>query len=145
MKKCTFFGHKICPERISDNLKSVLKDMVENKVVTEFYVGNNGEFDRLVRRELKNLKTNYPDISFYVVPAYLRELQAIPSCYETLIPNGIEEALPRFAICYRNEWMIKKSDYVVVYVEGCCGGAYKYMQLAERKKRIVINLASKKP
>ena len=79
------------------------------------------------------------------MPAYLRELNNLPPDYETIIPDGIEDVIPRFAICHRNEWMIERSDYVVAFVEGCCGGAYKYMKLAERRKRIVVNLANKKP
>ncbi len=145
MKSCTFFGHKICASWVFDVLKETIIDMIENKGVNRFYVGNNGDFDCSARRVLKELKIHYPNIIFYVVPAYLRELENLPFDYETIIPDGIENIIPRFAICYRNEWMIERSQYVIAYVEGSIGGAYKYMTKALKKKRTVINLANKKP
>ncbi len=38
--------------------------------------------------------------------------------------------------------MIEKSDYVVTYVKHTAGGAGKFKELAEKKKRIVINIAT---
>ena len=37
--------------------------------------------------------------------------------------------------------MIDNSDYVIVYVEHKTGGAAKFKEIAERKKKIVINIA----
>ena len=57
----------------------------------------------------------------------------------TIFPEGIERVLKRFAINYRNEWMIKQSDYVVTYVKYSLGGAFNFKEYAERKKKKVIN------
>lgn len=35
---------------------------------------------------------------------------------DTMLPEGIETVHPRFAISWRNKWMIKQSDYVVTYI-----------------------------
>ena len=45
---CTFFGHRDTPVGIEKMLYSVLIDLVENKGVILFYVGNHGNFDNLV-------------------------------------------------------------------------------------------------
>ena len=37
----TFFGHRDAPQTIRNSLKLVLIDLIENKNVTMFYVGNN--------------------------------------------------------------------------------------------------------
>ena len=51
----TFFGHKDTPKEIEPTLRTTLVDLIENKNVTVFYVGNNGNFDAMVRRQLENL------------------------------------------------------------------------------------------
>lgn len=59
----------------------------------------------------------------------------------TIIPDGIETVPKKFAINYRNSWMIEQSDYVVTYVNSSVGGAAKFKKQAEKKNKIVINLA----
>ena len=46
----------------------------------------------------------------------------------------------RFAISYRNKWMIEQSDYVVTYVNHSWGGAAQFKELAEKKGKTVIEL-----
>ena len=67
---CTFFGHKDTPKEIEPTLRSTLIDLIANKNVNVFYVGNNGNFDTMVRRQLEELSQTYP-ISYSVVLAYL--------------------------------------------------------------------------
>lgn len=67
---CTFFGHKDTPKETEPTLRSTLIDLIENKNVTVFYVGNNGNFDTMVRRQLEDLSYTYP-ITYSVVLAYL--------------------------------------------------------------------------
>ncbi len=38
--------------------------------------------------------------------------------------------------------MIEHSDYVVTYVRYTCGGAAQFKELAEKKKKIVISIAT---
>ena len=58
MATVTFFGHKDTPKEIEPTLRSTLMDLIENKNVNVFYVGNNGNFDTMVRRQLENLSQN---------------------------------------------------------------------------------------
>jgi len=69
-KVCTFFGHRICPIAIKTILKDVLTEMI-NSGVCEFYVGEQGNFDSYSYNVLKELKKEYPQISYAVVRAYL--------------------------------------------------------------------------
>ncbi|MBR1970364.1 MAG: hypothetical protein IKA17_08400 [Clostridia bacterium] len=48
---------------------------------------------------------------------------------------------PKYAIVKRNQWMIEKSDYVIVYVKQSSGNAAKFKELSEKKGKIVINVA----
>ena len=65
---CTFFFHIDTPPNIQPLLRTVIIDLIENKNVNLFYVGHNGNFDIMVKNTLKNLKSQYPHIKFFVVP-----------------------------------------------------------------------------
>lgn len=70
MSTCTFFGHRSAPKEIKPTLMSALIDLIENKNVLNFYVGNQGSFDQLVKQCLIELKEIYP-INYTIVLAYI--------------------------------------------------------------------------
>ena len=81
-----------------------------------FYVGQQGAFDGIVRSVLKELVSLYPHIRYAVVLECLpqkRDEFDTRDYSDTMLPEGIETVHPRFAISWRNKWMIKQSDYVV--------------------------------
>lgn len=143
-KACTFFGHHDCPSSIKPKLREVLIDLIENHAVDMFYVGQQGAFDGIVRSVLKELAPVCPHIRYAVV------LERIPQkrdefdsrdYTDTMLPEGIETVHPRFAISWRNKWMIKHSDYVVTYITHSWGGAAKFVEMAERQSKEIIRLA----
>ena len=138
---CTFFVHRNVPKEIEPILKSTLIDLLENHDVTTFYVGNQAGFDYLVKTVLKELANNY-SIDYFVVLAYLpREQDLLSSNELTLYPEGLETVPRRFAISYRNKWMIQHSDYVVTYVTNhIASGAAQFKEIAEKQGKHVINL-----
>lgn len=136
----TFFGHKDTPKEIEPTLRATLIDLIENHGATEFYVGNNGNFDTMVRRQLENLSQTYP-ITYNVVLAYLPTKKSEYDDYtNTIYPEGLETAPKRFAISWRNKWMIEQSDVVVTYVTHTYGGAAQFKALAERQGKTLIEL-----
>ena len=136
----TFFGHKDTPKEIEPTLRTTLVDLIENHDATKFYVGNNGNFDTMVRRQLEDLSRIYP-ITYSVVLAYLPTKKSEYDDYtNTILPEGIETAPKRFAISYRNKWMIGQSDVVVTYVTRTHGGAWQFKTMAERQGKMVIEL-----
>ena len=138
---CTFFGHKDTPKEIEPTLRSTLINLIENKNVTVFYVGNNGNFDAMVRRQLEDLSHTYP-ITYNVVLAYLPAKKSEYDDYtNTILPEGIETVPKRFAISWRNRWMIQQSDVVVTYVTHGFGGAAKFKEMAKRQGKTVIELS----
>ena len=137
----TFFGHKDTPKEIEPTLRMTLVDLIENHGTTEFYVGNNGNFDTLVRRQLENLSQTYP-ITYNVVLAYLPTKKSEYDDHtNTIYPEGIETVPKRFAISYRNKWMVEQSDIVITYVARTYGGAWQFKALAERQGKTVIELS----
>ena len=144
MSVCTFFGHSDCPSTVAPKLRSVLIELIENHGVDVFYVGNQGSFDHMVRSALKVLAEIYPHIRYAVVLAYIpRKRDALTdfNYKNTLLPEGIEAVHPRFAISWRNKWMIRQADYVVTYITHSWGGAAQFADLAEKQRKVIINLA----
>lgn len=144
MAVCTFFGHRECPGSIQTQLKMLLIELIEQHNVDLFYVGHQGAFDRIVRKTLIELKRQYPHIRFYVVLAYIPQSSKKYDDIDyflTLLPDGIETVPKRFAISWRNKWMVQQADYVVTYVMRSWGGAAKFAEMAERQKKCVINLS----
>ena len=144
MMVCGFFGHKDAPDTLSILLYQVLVDLVDEGIDT-FLVGNQGHFDSLVLSLLRQLKQEYPHIAYHIVLAYFPGPQEKNSLYlptETLYPEGLELVHPRYAIAWRNKWMINESDIVVTYITHSWGGAAQYAAMAQRKKKRIINIAS---
>ena len=141
MANCTFFGHRECSDSIKIQLREVLIDLVTNHNVDMFYVGNQGRFDAIVHGVLRELKKEYPQIDYAVVLAYMPGKQTEYDDYsDTMLPEGIESVHPRYVISWRNNWMLRQSDYVVTYITHSWGGAAQFSEKAKRQKKTVINL-----
>lgn len=141
MSACTFFGHRDCPDAIKPRLRETLIDLITNHSIDMFYVGNQGQFDAIVRGTLCELKTEYPQINYAVVLAYMPGKKTEYDDYtDTMLPEGVEAVHPRYAISWRNNWMIKQSDYVVAYITHPYGGAYTFVQTARRTGVQIIDL-----
>ena len=80
-------------------------------------------------------------MNYAVVLAYMPSEGSAPSdASDTMLPEGIELVHPRYAISWRNNWMLQQSDFVVAYVAHSWGGAAQYMQKAIGSGKTVINL-----
>ena len=139
MVSCTFFGHRDCPSSIRGVLATEIEKLISHHQVNTFYVGTHGNFDRMVYHVLKELQQRYGNIKVYRVLAYLPKPGDNDTAY-TIVPEGIENAHPRYAIVYRNNWMIDHSDYVIAYVTHTFGGAYQAVERAKKKGKITIQI-----
>lgn len=132
-KICTFFGHRDCPASIRPRLRAVLQALIVREGVTAFYVGNQGAYDAMVQEVLREWKLVYPAISYAVVLAYMPKKDGTSGAH-TLLPEGIENVPKRFAIDWRNRWMLDRAQYVVTYVTHSWGGAAKFAALAQKAR-----------
>ena len=137
---CTFFGHSDAPEAVKPALKAAIIELIEKENVTGFYVGNHGNFDRMTISILSELAQTR-SIRFYVVLAYQPTEKDADYLTHTVLPDGIETVPPRFAINYRNRFMIENADFVITYVTHSWGGAAKFKQTAEKKQKRIIELS----
>ncbi len=135
---CTFFGHRNTPATTEKQLCKILTDLIEHQGADEFYVGNQGNFDAMVRRQLEILSKEY-NITYSVVLAYLPDKNTEPiPC--SVYPEGIETVPRKFAITYRNKWMLNKADTVICYVAHPSSGAGQFVELAEKQGKRILNL-----
>ena len=139
MSACTFFGHRDCPSSIRGVLSAEIERLITEKDVDTFYVGTHGNFDRMAYAALVELRKRYQHIKIYRVLAYMPK-PGDNDTADTIVPEGIENAHPRYAIVYRNNWMIYHSDYVIAYVTHTFGGAYQAVESAKKKGKITIQI-----
>ena len=143
MSACCFFGHKDTPEDVKPALYAAIEELITQCGVSTFYVGNQGAFDAYVRSALRQFSGKYPHIRYAVVLAYMPGHQTEHHDFsDTIFPEGIEEVHPRYALDWRNRWMLRESQYIVCYIHHRWGGAAKYVQMALRQGKTVINLCA---
>ena len=140
----TFFGHADTPYAVEPLLEEVLRDLIEHHGATQFYIGDKGNFDHMVRKQLRSLSQEYPHIRYAVVLAYLpgkKQEFDYEDRSDTVFPEGLENAHPRYAISARNRWMVEQADMVVAYVNRQIGGATQFTNAALKKGKQLLNLA----
>ncbi len=141
---CSFLGHKDTTLSIYPRLVVEIERLIRDRDVRDFMVGNQGSFDSTVLKVLRELKQKYPDISYHVVLAYMpgrKQEYEFYEPHETFLPEGIETVPKRFAISWRNKWMVRESDVVLSYITHSWGGAAQFVEYAERQGKEVINIA----
>lgn len=141
---CCFLGHKDTPSSVAPELEKVLIELIENKNMDSFLMGHQGSFDYMALAALRRLKERYPHITYSIVLSYMPGQKTEWESYapeETVYPEGLESIHPRFAISWRNNWMLNESDFVVCYITHSWGGAAQFVEKAERKNKTVINIA----
>ncbi len=141
MKNCCFIGHKNCGCEIKENLLNTVKKLIVENNVKNFYVGTQGNFDRLVYEVLCILQ-NYYEIEIFIVLAYLNRNtdNVYYDCKKTIFPDVLTKTPMRFAIRRRNSYIIDISDYVITYVNNQFSNTFINIEEAIRKKKCVINL-----
>ena len=105
---------------------------------TIFYLGGYGEFDSLAASVLREHKKRYPQVELVLVLAYFPSAKDT-SGYDATVYPPLETVPPRFAICYRNRWMVNAADAVVGCVLHDWGGAASTLRYAKQKKKRVIS------
>lgn len=140
MVVCTFFGHRDTPDTVRPYLETAIERLILEENVPCFYVGNHGAFDRIVYSVLLQLREKYRHIRITVVLAYMPSSNDALYGEDSLLPEGIEMVPKRFAIDYRNKWMLRRADYVIAYITRSFGGAARYVNKAKQQNKRVIEL-----
>lgn len=143
----TFCGHAKFSqsEEYEQKIFDFLEKMIGDKPA-DIYLGGYGDFDNFAYNCCKKYKKAHPAISLILVTPYLtsayqkNHLSWQKARYDSIIYPDIEDKPKRYAISYRNKYMVEKADYVVAYVLHGWGGAYTTYKYAKRKGKRIFNL-----
>lgn len=143
---CCGFGHRIVLIDVEAPLREALCDLIEIHGVTCFLTGGMGEFDELFARNIRSLRSVYPQISLSLVVPYLtkslnEKRELLSSLYdEIILPSELDGANKKAAIPLRNRWMVNYSDVVISAVHRDFGGAYEAVAYAARQGVQIIKI-----
>lgn len=144
----TFCGHAHFSK--SEKYEKQILAFLEEKVgdqPADMYLGDYGSFDSFAYYCCKKYKETHPYISLVFITPYLtidyqkNHLDYKKTRYDSILYPEIEGKPKRYAITYRNKYMVEVADYVVAYVSHDWGGAYKTYKYAQRKGKKIFNLA----
>ena len=139
---CTFFGHKDTPDYIKEDLQKAIINIIENEGGKIFFVGNNGNFDFLAQRVLAEIIKIRTDITYYIVLSSIDECALNGDQNRTIFPEDLANTPPKFSICKRNDWLIKRSALAITYVNYSFSNCQKWQEKAVKKGLKVIRLGS---
>ena len=139
---CTFIGHRNAPFSVKESLENEILALI-NQGVQEFYVGNNGYFDLLVQEIMFALAPMHKGVRFEIVLSALNEKTLTDKPLPTVFPEELAKGPKKFAMCKRNDYMIKKSSFVIAYATNTFSNSFKFIQKAQKRGCTVINLAEK--
>lgn len=141
---CMFFGHADAPPSVGDSLERAVADLINVRAVRMFYIGHQGNFDRMALSVMRKMQKAFPGISYAVVLAYMPgKTLTFEADTPTMYPEGLELVPRKFAISHRNRWMAANSDIAVAYVNRGYGGAAQTLVYARRCGLEIINLADR--
>ena len=140
---CIFFGHGNVSGAIKAPLENAILYLIEIKGVKKFYVGNNGNFDFWAQTVLKNITKTRQDVHYRIVLSHIDEQALCQEQHATIFPEGLEKALPKYAISKRNHWLIKNSAWVIAYKTNQISNCHKWVEKAKKAGLEIINLAER--
>ncbi len=143
--RVSFIGHREIFQgwmQMGCILHEFVRTLMQNKKNVEFYVGENGDFDRMaaavVRDEQKRQKNK--NAKLILVRAYKGVgKKARPWEYDAIYVPTDETGHYKGAISRRNEYMMDMSDFVIAYVTKA-GGAKRALDYAKKKGKAYFNL-----
>ncbi len=139
-KTCCFIGHSHLYGAVSqEQLAEAVERHIVEYGVTDFLVGNYGQFDFMSARAVKDAKARHPDIHLYLMLPYRPELgRPLPDRegFDNFVyPQEMEGVPHRFAIPWLNQLMVQDSDFAIAYVRFTWGGAYTTLEYAQRREK----------
>ena len=145
----TFCGHAsfVARKEYEERMMSILEELIGDGAA-ELYLGGYGGFDDFAYACAHKYKKINPKVELIYVTPYITEqfqkthLEEKAEKYDKIIYPAIENIPLRFAIVYRNRYMVDVSEHLICYIKHEWGGAYKAYSYARRKGKSIINLCT---
>ncbi len=146
----TFCGHSQYTSSKEDEQKiiSFLTEIIGD-CHAELYLGGYGSFDKFARECGKKYQGTHPNTKLIFVTPYITidhqkdHLDNNKDLYDEILYPSLENKPLKYAISYRNKWMVEQADYVIAYITHAWGEAYQTYKHAQRKKKPLFNISGK--
>ena len=138
MKSCFFIGHREASIEILPALAAVIEQHIVDFGVTEFIVGNYGNFDHMAATVIIAAKERYPEITLSMLIPYHpaeRPVKLLPGFDNTFYPPGMEKIPRRFAIVRANRYAVEHVDYLIAYAWHPASNARDLLEYAQKRER----------
>lgn len=138
MRRCFFIGHREAPDRVFPNLLETIERHITEYGVSEFVVGQYGNFDHLVIRALSQAKRAHPHITLMLMTPYypVNKRVTLPEEFDALFyPPNLETVPKQVAIIRANRYMVECSDFLIAYVWHPASNARELLEYAGTGKR----------
>ena len=135
-----FFGHRDANDSLQSEIGRILIDITADNCPHCFFVGNNGNFDCMVQKELHKVASVNTYITVYFVLS--RPDERVISGYNqySIYPEGLEGTPKRFLISKRNNWIIKRCNAAIVCLNHRFTNTSGIVELAKKKGLEIINI-----
>lgn len=147
--RCCFSGHsKIYNNNLIDTIKLQAELLIANGI-TEFWVSNYGDFDKLSAIAIKQLKNIYPYVKLLlVIPYVTKEIDLFKNEYYKTYDEILIAEIPyntpyKCKIIKSNQFMVDNCDFMICYIKNHFGGAYQTYNYALKHHKIIKNLYKK--
>ena len=137
MKSCFFIGRRETPPEIYPALEKAVERHITEFGVTDFVVGNYGNFDRLAAKAVIAAKQRYPQIVLTMLLPYHpaeRSITLSAGFDGTFYPPGMETVPRRLAIVCANRYMVEHVDYLIPYVWHPASNARNLVESARKRE-----------
>lgn len=144
---CCFAGHSkiYYTDNIFERLTAAIENLIIKENVSEFWVGNYGNFDKLSAKAVRSLKNKYPVRLNLVIPYLTLDItesrELYYKNYDSIIIADMPENTPkRLQIIKCNQYMVQSSQFLICYILYNCSGAAQTLEYAQRKKKNIIRI-----
>ena len=140
---CVLFGHGDSSDKLINLVKTKILEIIRDYEDVEFFVGNNGNFDFISQKALREISDENESFKYYIVLSRIDERALVGDNEYAIFPEGQELVPKRFTISRRNDWLLKKADMALCYVRYVASNSYKLLKKAERRGVSIINIAAR--
>ena len=139
----TFLGHsdfrdnEICRQKLLNLFCEYINDQE-----ADMYLGGYGCFDSFAYSCCNDYKKINSGIKLWLITPYLnsKKFECDRRLYDGFLYPELEKIPQKFAITYRNRWMVDSADIIFAYITREWGGAYTSYKYALSKGKRLINL-----
>ena len=138
MSTCFFIGHRETGDDILPRFTEAVERHITEYGVTEFVVGQYGDFDRLAARAVRKAKESSMEVVLtLLLPYYVPSASSRPALegYDgTFYPPGLERVPKRLAILLANRYMVDHSGFLIAYAWHPASNARELLSYAKKRE-----------